>query len=78
MIEFWTVEDTGWSNGVSWFKTAGTDSNPLRFESYKAALSYALDKKERFDQPATKWRVVHTTIDRTESSEVITREWTIV
>ncbi len=78
MIEFWTVEDTGWSNGISWFKTGGTDSNPLRFESYDAALSYALDKKERFNQPATKWRAVHTTIDRAEYSEVTTRKWKIV
>lgn len=78
MIEFWTVEDTGWSNGVSWFRSGGTDANPLRFDSYKAALSYALDKKERFNQPATQWRVVHTTIERTDYSEVTTREWTIV
>ena len=78
MIEFWTVEDTGWSNGVSWFKTGGTETNPLRFESYKAAYDYATDKKARFNQQATKWRVVHTTIDRTETREVTTREWTII
>ena len=78
MIEFWTVEDTGWSNGVSWFKTGGTDTNPLRFDSYKAAYDYAKRKKVEFNQQATKWRVVHTTIDRAETREVTTREWTIV
>lgn len=78
MIEFWTVEGTGWSNGISWFKTGGTDANPLRFETYDAALSYALDKKEEFNEPSRKWRVVHTTIDRAETKEVTIREWRII
>lgn len=78
MIEFWTVEDTGWSNGVSWFRSGGTDANPLRFDSYKAAFDYAKRKKEEFNQPVTQWRVVHTTIDRTDYSEVTTREWRII
>ena len=78
MIEFWTVEDTGWSNGKSWFHCGGTETNPLRFDSYKAAYDYALDKKAQFGQPDRKWRVVHTTIERTDYSEVITREWTFI
>jgi len=24
-LEFWTVENTGWSGGISWFKTGGTE-----------------------------------------------------
>ena len=78
MIEFWTVEDTGWSNGISWFRSGGTDVNPLRFKSYDAAYDYAKRKKEEFNQPATKWRVVHTTIERSETKQVTTNIWTIV
>lgn len=78
MIEYWNVEDTGWSNGVSWFSTGGTSTNPLRFNSNTAAVEYATKRKAEFNQPTTKWRVVHTTVERTENREVITREWSII
>lgn len=78
MIEFWTVEDTGWSNGVSWFHSGGTEMNPLRFKSYEDAYDYAIDKKKEFNEPTTKWRVVHTTIERSETKQVTTNIWTIV
>lgn len=74
-IEFWTVENTGWSGGVSWFKTGGTDANPLRFMTYTPALDYATRRKNKLNQPATLWRIVHTTIVREKNKEVITREW---
>lgn len=74
-INFWTVENTGWSNGTSWFKTGGTDANPLRFTAREEAEVYAIRSKELMNDPSTLWRIVHTTITREENREVITREW---
>jgi len=77
-LEYWTVENTGWSGGISWFKTGGSDSHPLRFETASDAHAYALIRQQEFDDPSTLWRVVHTTVDRFENKEVTTKEWTLV
>jgi hypothetical protein len=37
---YYSVENTGWSGGVSWFETGGTHMNPLRFNSYNEAVDY--------------------------------------
>lgn len=74
-LEFWTVENTGWSGGLSWFKTGGTDANPLRFTTREEADAYAIRSKELMNDPNTKWRVVRTTIEREDNREVIAREW---
>lgn len=78
MIQWWSVENTGWSGGISWFSTGGTDANPLRFNSFRDALAYAERSKREFDQDTTYWRVVHTTLERTTDSETITRKWSTV
>lgn len=78
MIQFYTVENTGWSGGISWFTTGGTDVNPLRFKVESEAISYAKNAKEELNQDTTFWRIVRTTIDRTDNKEVITREWNMV
>ena len=44
-IEFWTVENTGWSNKISWFPSGGSFGNPLRFDTFEKASTYA--KKTR-------------------------------
>lgn len=78
MIQFYTVENTGWSGGISWFTTGGTDVNPLRFKVESEAITYAKRAKAELDQDTTFWRIVRTTIDRTDNKEVITREWNMV
>ena len=78
MKQWWTVENTGWSGGVSWFSTGGTDLNPLRFDDPDAARTYATKCKLEFNDPQTHWRVVHTTLERTADSETITRKWSLV
>lgn len=78
MIEFYTVENTGWSGGVSWFHTGGTDINPLRFTAESEARIYAEEQKKELDQDSTLWRVVHTTIVRTDNKEVTTRVWSMI
>lgn len=53
---YYTVENTGWSGGVSWFETGGTRANPLRFNSYNEALEYM--KKSKLDDESIVWRIV--------------------
>ena len=77
-INFWTVENTGWSGGISWFTTGGTDATPLRFKSEDEAIVYAKKAKKEFNQDTTFWRVVRTTIQRSDNREVTTREWSMV
>lgn len=68
--EYYTVENTGWSAGVSWFKTGGSEANPLRFDTFDAALEFAARQKKTLDDRATLWRVVWVTVVRTETSRV--------
>lgn len=75
MLEFFTVEYTGWSGGISWFSNGGTETNPLRFDNFDNALHYAIKQKKAFNQDTTKWRVVHNVIERFENKEVTTKEW---
>jgi hypothetical protein len=77
-LHYWTVENTGWSGGVSWFKTGGTDANPLRFDSFADAATYALQKQHALNDPNTLWRVVETTVERSANKSVTTKEWTEV
>ena len=77
-IEFWSVENTGWSGGISWFTTGGTDVNPLRFDNRFDAFEYANRCKTELNQDTTLWRVVHTKIDRKEFEETTTRKWTLL
>lgn len=74
-IEFWSVENTGWSGGISWFSTGGSETNPLRFKSEDEAMEYAITCKNELDQDSTKWRVVKTCITSTEWDEMIYREY---
>ena len=69
-LEYYAVENTGWSGGVSWFKTGGTDMNPLRFKTFDEALDFAVRKKKELDDDTTLWRIVWVTVVRTETSRV--------
>ena len=77
-IEWWEVENTGWSGGVSWFRTGGTNGDPRRFETEKEAKDYALRRKAELNSPDTKWRYVHTTLEREDNKSVTTEVWTEV
>lgn len=76
-LEYYTVENTGWSGGISWFLVGG-EMTPLRFKTEASATAYALEEKEELDDPDTLWRVVHTTVDRSENREVTIREWVLI
>ena len=62
-LEFWTVENTGWSGGISWFK------GDTRFSTFDSAMEYAKEKK-RFSHENTCWRVVHHKILRDSDERV--------
>ena len=73
-LEWWRVENTGWSNGRSWFTSGGTDANPYRAKSEAEAIEYITNN--RWDDPAIKWRYVHVTLERNENRSVTTEVWT--
>lgn len=77
-VEWWNVENTGWSGGTSWFSTGGTDANPRRFSTEEDAKKYALEKKQEFNDANTLWRYVHTTVEHLGNKTVTTEIWTEV
>ena len=75
MLEYFAVENTGWTNGTSWFKTGGSDMHPLRFKTFDEASDYAKEKKARSKDPSILWRVVKTTVELHETKRIVTDEW---
>lgn len=75
-MEWWRVENTGWSNGTSWFASGGTEANPYRAASLKEATEYATQQQASWSDPAIKWRVVHVTLERNDNKSVTTEVWT--
>jgi hypothetical protein len=73
-LEYWTVENTGWSGGISWFKTGGSEANPLRFKTFDTAHEFAVRNKNKFDDPDQLWRVVYTKIERSDPNKRVTTE----
>lgn len=69
-MEWWTVENTGWSGGISWF------DSEVRFQNENQAIEYI--QKTRWDDPAVKWRYVHVTLERENNKAVTTEVWTEV
>jgi len=74
-IQFWSVENTGWSGGISWFHIGGTETNPLRFKSFDEAKTFAVRYRDQLEDPSIKWRIVRTIIEKYPSKEITTRVW---
>ena len=72
-VEWWDVENTGYSGGISWFKSGSAD-----FNTEETAREYALKQKQYLNDPNTKWRYVHTTLEREGNKSVTTKVWTEV
>ena len=70
MIDYYTVENTGWSGGISWFKM------DQGFNTFQEALEYAHKKQTELNDPNTFWRVVRITTVKEENKETTTREFT--
>lgn len=68
--EFWKVQNTGYSAGVSWFDAGGTQMNLTRFPSEAAARAFVRDA--HWGGKGVKWRLVHVRIERTDKQCVTT------
>ncbi len=75
-LEWWRVENTGWSNGRSWFTSGGTDAHPWRAKSEAEAIEYINDRRKSWDDPVVKWRIVHVTLQREDNKSITTEIWT--
>ena len=76
-MEWWRVENTGWSNGTSWFESGGTRTHPFRAKSQEEAILYIESSKKLYGaDSATKWRYVHVTVQRKENQSITTEVWT--
>ena len=65
-LTYFTVQNTGWSNGVSWFDmTNGRDT--IRFKTRDEALTYIQDKHWGDDD--VKWRILDHEVDRTYAGD---------
>lgn len=69
-LEWWEVETTSWSGGISWFP------NTTRYESAEVAAKKIESAKKYSGDTAIKYRYVHVTVQRELSKETITREYT--
>lgn len=76
-LEWWIVENTGWSGGISWFQSGGNHMNPYRAESQQEAIDYINQSKD-WNDTSVKWRYVHVTLEREGNKSVETKVWTEV
>lgn len=77
VYEYWKVQNTGWSGGVSWFDSGGSFREPQRFPDEASARDYIQRAHNRLDD-ATRWRIVRVRIETFSRKRVTTEEWTLV
>lgn len=73
-LEYWLVQNTGWSAGVSWYVVKTSRMEPLRYPTEEAARAYVAT--HRRDDPSMKWRIVHVFIEVVGNKRVTTETWT--
>lgn len=73
IVEYWKVQNTGYSGKVSWFDSCGPTRQQLRFESEAAAKQYLV--ANRWGGADVLWRLVHVVIATTESERVTTERF---
>ena len=70
MIEYYTVENTGWSNGVSWFTINANRYDSRRFKTFDEARAYITE--HHWGDSKVEWRICHHTVTRkTENDRLI-------
>jgi hypothetical protein len=55
--EYWTAQNTGWSGGVSWFNSGGSQLYPIQCKTREEALELAAKYKKQLTE--SKHRIVH-------------------
>jgi len=55
---YYSVENTGWSGGISWFESGGSLMNPLRFSTEQEAVKYIAKQSKELNDSSVLWRSV--------------------
>jgi len=58
-VEYYTVENTGWSGGVSWFPSKRNQCDEWRFDTRDEAMEYI--RTHRWDDDSVMWRMTFVT-----------------
>lgn len=77
-VEWWKVQNTGWSNGQSWFDCGTSRYDPYRASSEQEAIDYITQQKKYWNDDGIKWRYVHVTLEREDNKSITTEIWTEV
>jgi hypothetical protein len=73
MNDYFTVENTGWSDGVSWFEVKQNRFD-ARFPTYETALEYI--ERNCTDDSAIRWRIAHIVVIHFEDGFTVTTKYT--
>lgn len=73
IVEYWIVQNTGYSAGVSWFVTRAPGREPERFESETTARKFY--RANHWGDKDVKWRLVHVHIASTPDQRVTTERF---
>ncbi|KVP17341.1 hypothetical protein [Burkholderia ubonensis] len=73
IVDYWKVQNTGYSAGVSWFDTGGTSTYPARFDSEDDARRFLAGV--RWGDKSVKWRLVHVRVETTRTKRVTTERF---
>ena len=71
-IEYWKIQNTGWTGGRSWFDM------DYRLDTELEAKRVIKSKKAYFKDDAIKWRYVHVTIEWDHDKTVTTERFSDV
>ncbi len=78
VYEYWIVQNTGWSGGVSWFDVGGSPAQPLRFADERQALDCAARARKMLSDRSVKWRLVHVRVETADSQRVTTETFKLL
>ncbi|KVP96980.1 hypothetical protein WJ96_07365 [Burkholderia ubonensis] len=73
IVDYWKVQNTGYSAGASWFEAGGTATNPARFDSATDARQFLAGV--RCGDKSVKWRLVHVRVETTRNKRVTTERF---
>ncbi len=78
IFEYWIVQNTGWSGGVSWFDLGGSPAQPLRFTEESKALDRAAQARKVLSDRFVRWRLVHVRVETTSERRVTTETFKLL
>ena len=73
--QYWEVENTGWSGGISWFTCEINKYEPRHFKLEEMAMEYVSRKKLEFNDENMLWRIISVTVTGYEDGNSIVKKW---